>query len=485
MSTTVNLRKVLHRKSMEMCTPALVSTGAGMFITGDRGGLMPQNDCVYYVAGVSAIYNYSPEQDAWMQLPNSGAAGAFGAGACGEFRCLGAMGGTSNQTATAGTTTTLTTNKSIVRSLAGSKVRVVAGTGIGYEGTVASNTVGTNAVITVTPANGVAFDNTTVFQVWSGSVWFMNAGTSAVGFNVYDRATNSWTARSVTGLPTAWGTTGQLVSTGSIEGAFETGTATAGAASTLTNSAKAWPTNCYANAQVRITAGTGIGQIRVIASNTGTVLTTATAWTVNPDATSVYSIEGCDDYIYLLGNNAVTLYRYTVSTNTWATITPGSARSAALGAGGSADWIHNCPDADWQGAQGKLLTGAGMLKQNGRFIYSFRGAASSALDIYDIATNTWWNSVGYGNQNDTFSSGSSAVDNNGMIYITKENTGRIYRFDVAKHALEPLTTNLHPQGASCEGDKLVIVTYRDGATTIPFLYTLQQTRIELLRMLLI
>ena len=60
---------------------------------------------------------------------------------------------------------------------------------VGYEGTVASNTIGANSVITVTPASSVAFNSTTVFRVWSGSLWFFNAGTAAVGFSVYDRAT--------------------------------------------------------------------------------------------------------------------------------------------------------------------------------------------------------------------------------------------------------------------------------------------------------
>lgn len=72
--------------------------------------------------------------------------------------------------------------------------------------------------------------------------------------------------------------------------ALDTGTATAGGATTLTDSGKSWTTNVYAGFLVRITSGTGSGQIRTISSNTGTVLTVAAAWAVNPDATSVYAI---------------------------------------------------------------------------------------------------------------------------------------------------------------------------------------------------
>jgi hypothetical protein len=68
------------------------------------------------------------------------------------------------------------------------------------------------------------------------------------------------------------------------------GTATAGGNTTLTDSTKTFTTNQFANFVVFIVGGTGAGQKRTITSNTATVLTVSTAWTVNPDATSVYSI---------------------------------------------------------------------------------------------------------------------------------------------------------------------------------------------------
>lgn len=75
----------------------------------------------------------------------------------------------------------------------------------------------------------------------------------------------------------------------SIPAAF-TGTATSGGASTLTDTTQAWTVNGFTNYNVTITQGTGIGQVRRIASNTATVLTVDTAWGTNPDATSKYSI---------------------------------------------------------------------------------------------------------------------------------------------------------------------------------------------------
>lgn len=69
------------------------------------------------------------------------------------------------------------------------------------------------------------------------------------------------------------------------------GKATAGAASTLTDSAKTWTTNRFANAWVKIIAGTGMENLpKMIASNTGTVLTVDGTWETNPSTDSQYVI---------------------------------------------------------------------------------------------------------------------------------------------------------------------------------------------------
>ena len=491
MTTIVNLRKMLHRKSAEYCAPNPAgNTAAGAFIVSDKSDMIPGHDTAYYVGGVSAIWSYNADQDAWVQLPNSGIAGTFAAGACGEFRAISAPSGVITNTATAGTTTTITTALTITRSLKGCEIRVVDGAGSGYGGVIKGNTLGPNAIITVETASGVAFTSTTKYQIYAGSLWFFNAGTAAVGFSVYDRATNTWTARSVTGLPTAWGTDAQLVSTpgrSSNGGAgFVNGTAIAGSTGTTLNTSKAWLLNQWANYQVRITGGTGAGQIRSIASNTtGGILTVSSAWTTTPDATSVYRIEGNDDYLYLLGNNAVTMYRYSISGNAWTTLAPTAARSGSFAAGGTADWIDGVKDSSWNDETYGAHYSTTVFKQNGRYIYCLRGGASNTLDLYDIAANTWISAVPYGQQMETFTTGSSSVDLDGYIYIQKDATGRIYKFDVAKNVLEPFVLNPVPQGTAVVGDKMFMSTYADGGTVINFLYSLGNTRSELTRWLVI
>lgn len=71
---------------------------------------------------------------------------------------------------------------------------------------------------------------------------------------------------------------------------IDSGTATSGGATTLSDTSKAWSVNAHANKVVTIVAGTGSGQTRIIASNTSTQLTVSAAWDTNPDATSQYEI---------------------------------------------------------------------------------------------------------------------------------------------------------------------------------------------------
>ncbi len=68
------------------------------------------------------------------------------------------------------------------------------------------------------------------------------------------------------------------------------GTATAGAASTLTDGLQNWTADRWVGYKIEITEGTGAGQTRTILSNTADTLTVSQAWTTAPDATSKYRI---------------------------------------------------------------------------------------------------------------------------------------------------------------------------------------------------
>jgi hypothetical protein len=66
--------------------------------------------------------------------------------------------------------------------------------------------------------------------------------------------------------------------------------ATAFSANTIANGTLQMPENRYRGAVARITRGKGAGQEQAVASNTPTALTLASAWTVEPDATSYFAV---------------------------------------------------------------------------------------------------------------------------------------------------------------------------------------------------
>lgn len=483
MATVSNLRKVLDRKQWEPCTPLPTATAAGHFLVPTPPDW--PTPYVFLSQGTNTHYLYDVKEDAWIDIPG-GTLGAHTGASTGTFHPYGPTG-----TATAGASTTLTTNLTIPSNLAGYKVRITGGTGAGQERTISTNTVGANSVLTMTSSWSVNPDATSTYIILSGRFYILGATGAAVVWKYYDVATNAWTAKSTTSGPGAtWGTDGVSDTASSVTSTgYATGTATAGGATTLTNSGKSWATNQWANMQVRITSGTGAGQIRVINSNTSTALTVSAAWTVTPDATSVYIIEGVDDWIYVAGNNAVTLFRYALSGvaglaanaqatgDTWITISPGAARSAAGAAGLSLNLISSSTDARFNTESANI---------NGRRLYSFRGGATSTLDYYDIPSNTWVSGVTYGRQQVTFTANTSWCNANGFVYCHKESTGRFFRFDPAGNTLGPLSTLVYPQGTGVLGEgKVFLMSYTDGATTLTYLYSVRHTGTEMFRMLLI
>jgi hypothetical protein len=167
-----------------------------------------------------------------------------------------------------------------------------------------------------------------------------------------------------------------------------------------------------------------------------------------------------------MGNNAVTMYRYSISGNTWSTLSPTAARSAAPGLGMSAHWIHSVTDTRWTNENSII---------NGQRIYSFRGNTTTHLDYYDIAANTWVSIVPYAPAQETFATGTKYTYLIDKIYIQKEATNRWFEFDIAQQNMTGWTTMALTQGAALAGDTAFDVTYYDGATEIHYVYMLMNT----------
>lgn len=439
-------RKLLDLKRWTvMPTPAPAATQTGSLIISSRLNQQRQ----LYIINTATAWLYYPFEDGWVQIPSPALAGTFGAGSCGTCSAVGPTG-----TATGGSATTINTGLNLQRGLNGYQVQITAGPGAGEIRTIARNTLGANATITVTSAFSTAITASSTFRLLTPRWYVLSAGTLAVGsFRMYCFALNTWTTLANTGLPATWGGDGKMIATPSfvdngVDLNFATGTATTSTSTTLadTDSGKNWAVNQWANFQVHIVSGAGAGQIRTIASNTSNTLTVASAWTVTPDATSVYHIEGNDDFLYILGNSAVTLYRYSISGNTTTTLAPVAARASNPGPGASGHWVFDVPasiDASWSDENAII---------NGRRIYSFRGNGGATLDYYDIAANTWVSGVVYAPQVEAFSSGSKYIYASGYIYMTRDATGRWFRFSPAEGSMGGFTANIYPQGGAVVGD---------------------------------
>ena len=475
MPITNGNRKILDLKRWEFCSPLPVTMTTGSCIASSRHFRQQQ----FLLRSNTEAYIYNPSEDGWIFVGSPALGGTFGAGASvvASAWSTGSTIGAASLTATAGTTSTITTNQTLARDLRGFKIHILAGPNAGAVLDIVSNTVGANSVITVT-TQASAFSASTVYRLLTPRWYLLGAGTLAAGsFRVYDFATNSFVSLTQTGLPATIGTDGRLIATPSIVDSvfksFATGTATSATATTLTQTGKTWTASQWINSQVRITGGTGAGQIRTITANTADTLTVAT-WTTTPDATSTYAIEGNDNFLYYIGNNAVTMYRYDIAANTWSTLAPVAARAAAPGTGMSGHWIHSAPESDWNNESAIL---------NGRYIYSFQGAATMNLHRYDIAGNTW-STVSFAPTGETLTTGTKYALHNGTIYIQRDVTGRWFAFDIARSELFPWSTMLYPQGVAIVGDTAFDVIY-DDTTDLYFVYMVLNSSNILLRQMVI
>jgi hypothetical protein len=468
MPTTNLNKKGLMLKRWEPVQAALANTATGASVA--MANVVKQK--ALYINTNTTAWLYTPDEDGFVPLASPTLAGTFGAGvsAVAGHVSIGSSTALQGLTATGGTTSTIITSQTLAVDLRGYSVHILSGPNAGLTLPIVSNTIGASATITVA-TQASAFTGSTVYRLITPVWYVVGAGTLASGsFRKYDWATNSWIILAHATLPATIGTDASMVATPSWQGSayvsFATGTATAGAASTLTNSGKAWVTNQWANYQLRIVSGTGAGQIRTIASNTGTVITVGTAWTTQPDATSVYSIEGNDDFIYWMGNSQLTIFRYSITTNTWTALSPTSARAAAPSTGMSGNWVWGVTDSDWTSENAII---------NGRRIYSFRGGAGAVLDYYDIAANTWVSGVTYTPNAETFTTGTKYAYYGNFIYIQKDATLRWYRFNVATGEVDGWSAINNVQGAAVVGNTAYIYLYIDGATVIPYVYFIGNT----------
>lgn len=517
MATTLAFKDIIDLPEWRPIANAITTNAAGMYTAFDQRGTEDRIPLIYYLTSAATLSAYNVKNDEWLALASPALTGTFGAGAGAILHPSQGPRGTITTGATTSTIVLSTALPAAVGSnqlanrgdgTRGFRIKIVGssagGSGKTEERLIIGNTAGTTPTIRVdtpfsfTPASG------DTYEILSGRVFLLSAGTLAAGmWKYYDIATNSYSGNlATTNLPATVGTDStlcalserynpynRLAGDGFLVGAstynggiYNCLLATGSSGTTLTGQASSGDAavlaNEYRNFQIRIVEDTAIptavGQRRNITSHTAGVspVYTVPAWTVTPSTTCKYVIENNDDRIILWSSASTSSFCYNIAANTWDTTTF-AARGSAVGAGCKAEQAYGIvPDAD----------------KNARnsFIYSIRGGASSAIDVFDIAgaaTGAWTNAINYGNLATTFTTGTSAAydpnTNQGRyIYINQSGTQRNLRFDCLNRVLESWAFLRYAQGAVTVGEKSAMTFFYDGSTSLGFWMQLKHTGTE-------
>lgn len=243
---------------------------------------------------------------------------------------------------------------------------------------------------------------------------------------------------------------------------YAQGTATGTQSSTtLQDTNQSWTTNFYANFDVKIISGTGAGQRRRIASNTGNTLTLATAvtgntatgaWSVTPSSDSVYEIVPSSDFLYYqAGTNGTGFYRIDLNTGasatTWTTLTviPGAVQ-------GGGDLIYMKNYAPY-------------------VVYSMRGNATANFYQFNMGLNTWTTLPITFFTGETFNTGAavSSIDSAGRLLINVQGANRILAYRLSDGAGEPVGTLPYAAPTAYDGHRMCKVRTADGVDWLYFL----------------
>ena len=176
------------------------------------------------------------------------------------------------------------------------------------------------------------------------------------------------------------------------------------------------------------------------------------------------------DHMYLVGNNATVMYRYSVSGNAWVTTNASAvaipAVTGAVGGGCTIKWLPSfAPDK----------------------LFVVRGNGTSNIYTYDLVTNTWA-TASFHPSTETFTTASThtarSIGNKGYSIISsKDATMRIYEYDPSLSRLHPKMYQwLYPTGAAVQGDRATCLRSPD---EVEFYYLLLPSSTAFVRCALI
>lgn len=203
----------------------------------------------------------------------------------------------------------------------------------------------------------------------------------------------------------------------------------------------------------------------VAAANATSITVSAVNYSLESGATAYYY-----DHMYLVGNNATVMYRYSVSGNAWATTNASGvaipAVTGAVGGGCSIKWLPSfAPDK----------------------LFIVRGNGTNNIYTYDLVSNTF-TTASFHPSTETFTTASThtvrSIGNKGYSIISsKDATMRIYEYDPSLSRLHPKMNQwLYPTGAAVQGDRATCLRSPD---EVEFYYLLLPSSTALVRCALI
>ena len=201
------------------------------------------------------------------------------------------------------------------------------------------------------------------------------------------------------------------------------------------------------------------------AANATSITVSAVNYSLESGATAYYYV-----HMYLVGNNATVMYRYSVSGNAWATTNASAvaipAVTGSVGGGCTIKWLPSyAPDK----------------------LFIVRGNGTSNIYSYDLATNTF-TTASFHPSTETFTTASThtarSIGNKGYSIISsKDATMRIYEYDPSLSRLHPKMNQwLYPTGAAVQGDRATCLRSPD---EVEFYYLLLPSSAALVRCALI
>ena len=201
------------------------------------------------------------------------------------------------------------------------------------------------------------------------------------------------------------------------------------------------------------------------AANATSITVSAVNYSLESGATAYYY-----DHMYLVGNNATVMYRYSVSGNAWATTNASAvaitAVTGAVGGGCTIKWLPSyAPDK----------------------LFIVRGNATSNIYSYDLVTNTFATAA-FHPSTETFTTASThtarSIGGKGYSIISsKDATMRIYEYDPSLSRLHPKMNQwLYPTGGAVQGDRATCLRSPD---EVEFYYLLLPSSTAFVRCALI